>query len=81
MTDEVSIFASPGEFEPATFAIRPLVELGTVRFELSDLRSPNGATIPASRVEVCIVEPTVVQIHFSPSQRPGNGEPVHWVAK
>ena len=24
--DEVSIFASPGEFEPATFAIRPLRE-------------------------------------------------------
>ncbi len=81
LTDEVSIFASPGEFEQATFALRPLVELGIVRCDVGDLRGPNGATIPASSMDVYIVEPTVEQVDFARSQHPGHGEMVRWVAK
>ena len=81
LMDEVSIFASPGEFEPATFAVRPLAELSTVTFEVGDLHGPNGATIPASSVDIYIVEPTVVQMNWLASQHPGKGESVRWVAK
>ncbi len=74
LVDEVSLSASLGEFEPATFAIRPLVALGTVTFAVGDLRGPKGAIIPASSIDVYIVEPTVEQIGLT-------GNQVRWVAK
>jgi len=74
LADQVSIFAAPGEFEPATLALRPLVELGTISFQVGDLHGPNGAKIPASSVDVYIVAPTVEQIGLT-------GDTVRWVAK
>ena len=54
LTDKVSIFASPGEFEPATFALHPLDDLGEVTFTVNDFVSKDGQTISADRVDVYI---------------------------
>lgn len=77
ITNKVSIFASPGEFEPATFAIRPLKNLGTVKFSCSDFMGPGGARISRSNVDVYIVEPTVERIGL---MGPEAGK-CRWVAK
>lgn len=62
VTNKVSIFASPGEYEPATFAIRPLKDLSIVKFSCDSFIGPRGAKIASSSIEISIVEPTVEQI-------------------
>jgi hypothetical protein len=58
VTDAVRVFASPGEYEPATFSIRSSVELKGVRVELaSDLKGRGGSAIPKAAVEVRLVDP------------------------
>ena len=54
LTDKVSIFASPGEFEPATFALHPLDDLGEVTFTVNDFVAKGGQTISADRVDAYI---------------------------
>ena len=44
-------FATPGEFEPVTFAIYPLRPLQNLKVRVSALTSPSGE-IPAGRIEV-----------------------------
>jgi hypothetical protein len=51
---EISIFAAPGEYEPASFFIVP-AEDTTVTFELSDLRSASHA-IPQSALDLKLVK-------------------------
>lgn len=47
------LFASPGEREPGVVAVTPLRDLeGTVDLVVSDLTGDNGATIPASAVDI-----------------------------
>jgi len=48
---ELAATAAPGEYEPATVAIRALQDLSGVRVEVGELNS-GAATIPASAVEV-----------------------------
>jgi len=56
IADVIRIFASQGEFEPATFLIRPQRPLQNVLIELgNDLISSNGARIPKSNVRLGIV--------------------------
>lgn len=52
---ETSIFASLGECEPVTFAVRPLRDLGKARVTVSDFAGPDGATIPSSAWDVRVV--------------------------
>ena len=53
----LELFAAPGEFEPATFAIRPDRDLRTVAVTVeSDLARPAGGTIPAGNVTIRTVE-------------------------
>lgn len=72
-----SIFASPGEFEQATFAIRPLRNLGTVTFTRSDFTGPGGAVIPSSVVDMYIMEPSVEEWSTDPRWV----DDCEWVAK
>lgn len=74
IAESASIFASPGESEPATFAIRPVRDLGMVEFSCGRLLRAGGSSIPSSNIDVYIVEPTVEQIGLS-------GETIHWAAK
>ena len=58
MTGTVRVFASPGEYEPATFSIRSAVELKGIRVELAgDLKGAQGSTIAKAAVEVRLVDP------------------------
>jgi len=47
---ELSIFASLGEYEPATFCVYPLKELPKCELTISDLRGPG--IIPSDEVEI-----------------------------
>ncbi|MDP7637699.1 MAG: hypothetical protein QF577_09155, partial [Phycisphaerae bacterium] len=58
VTGTVRVFASPGEYEPATFSIRSAVELKGIRVELAgDLKGAQGSTIAKAAVEVRLVDP------------------------
>ena len=58
ISDAISIFAAPGEYEPATFSIRALQEFKTVQVELAgDLEGQKGAKIPKAAVEIRLVDP------------------------
>ena len=58
LVDTVSLYAAPGEYEPATVAIRALSDLKSVSVTLADdLRNETGTVIPASAVDVRLVDP------------------------
>jgi len=58
VTDTVRVFASPGEYEPATFSIRSGVELKGIRVQLAgDLTDNQGSTIRRTAVEIRLVDP------------------------
>lgn len=48
-------YAAQGERRSLTIAVRPLVDLGPTGVEMSDLRGPGGAVIPAARATVSVV--------------------------
>jgi hypothetical protein len=52
MKDEIKSFAALGEFESFTFAVYPLKDLEDCEVTVSDLASKDGATLPASEVDV-----------------------------
>jgi len=49
---ELAGFASLGEYEPFTFSVFPLRDLGAVSVSVSDLASKAGSRIPADAVEI-----------------------------
>lgn len=51
LTDRLSMFASPGEYESKVFCVRALKDLGTVKVRGGELQS-GGVTIPAGAVRV-----------------------------
>jgi hypothetical protein len=55
VTDPLSAFASAGELEPIVFSVYPLRDVGEVAIAVSDLTTPEGASIPASAVAVGVV--------------------------
>ncbi|MBE3068987.1 MAG: hypothetical protein IMZ66_01995, partial [Planctomycetes bacterium] len=54
-TSTARLFAAPGEYEPASFALRPKERLASVMIAGGDLTGPAG-TIPAANVRVRSVE-------------------------
>jgi len=52
LTDRLEFFATPGEYEPVTVAIRALRPLAEVTVQASALVGPAGATIPAEALDV-----------------------------
>jgi len=55
LSEVISLFASPGEYEPASFSIRAPQDLQDVTIQISDLTS-GGTTIPASAVDIDVVK-------------------------
>lgn len=55
-TQEISLFASPGEFEPATFSLYALRELGDIEISASNLRGEKGEIIPADNIDLRVVK-------------------------
>jgi len=52
IADRLVLFASPGEYEPATFALHAIGPLRGVTTSASDLTAPSGAVIASENVEV-----------------------------
>jgi hypothetical protein len=52
----LAVALAPGEYEPATFAIRPLKDLRNVTVEVTDLAGPGGAVLPRAAVRLDIVK-------------------------
>jgi hypothetical protein len=76
VTGTVRVFASPGEYEPATFSIRSAVELKGIRVELaSDLKSSQGSTIRRTAVEIRLVDLRKTRWTSRPTRRGGSGLP------
>ncbi len=56
VVDRVAIFASPGEVEPVSLAIRTLRPLAGVRAVPSDFQGPGGVLLPARVIDVRVVK-------------------------
>ncbi len=56
ISDRIEMAAAPGEFEPATFLVRPQQDLKRCSLAMAgDLEGPRGSRIPAANVEFGIV--------------------------
>jgi len=55
LSDEINVRACPGEYEPASFVVRPPREIKALTASVSDLRGDNGL-IPSSAVDVRVVK-------------------------
>jgi hypothetical protein len=55
LTGGLEAFATPGEFEPVSFAVRALRALTDVTVTVSDLQGPRGAVLPADVFDVRVV--------------------------
>jgi hypothetical protein len=57
--DRLAIFACPGEYEPATFGIYAIRDLGKVRFSVGQLVADSNLAIPSDAVEVRVVKSVI----------------------
>jgi hypothetical protein len=58
LTDKLSVFAAPGEYEPVTISIRAGIELKGLQVMLTGvLKNQAGDTIPTSAVDIRLVDP------------------------
>ena len=65
---ELRLRATPGEYVPITFAIRPLRELGATRIRIEEPKSPRGSIGPAS-FEVAAVRHAASPVEESKTSR------------
>ena len=72
----LEIDSALGEIESASFLVRPTSDLKAQDVRPSDLRGPDGATIPASAVDVKIVKVWWSGVSNWDSDRHGREEPV-----
>lgn len=61
ITNVIRIFATPGEYEPVTFAVYPFNNRKNVSIQMGDFSGPNGSVISNTCVNVSIVK-TWVQV-------------------
>jgi len=61
---DLAIFAAPGEYEPVTFTVYPLADVGPARVTAGPLRC-GGAEIPAANVDVRSVRYMLVRPNYS----------------
>src|ERR1039458_4602812 len=56
-SESVRCFAARGQYEPLTFGLRSLEDLGRVTVRVDQLRSEEGAVIPADHVDIRMARP------------------------
>ena len=56
LNGSMRLLATPGEFEPGSFVVYPLKNVDRFEITASDLQSEQGATIPASSVDLKLVK-------------------------
>ncbi len=56
ITSTITCIATPGEYEPASFVIRAQEKLSRLRFDIPELRSANGSSIPARSLDLRVVK-------------------------
>ena len=54
--EPVRIFAAKGEYEPGSFLVYPLKNLGKVSFSLTPFRSKDGKTFPAKQLDLKVIK-------------------------
>ena len=52
----VRIFAAKGEYEPGSFLVYPLRDLGKVAFDLTPFRTADGKVFPADRLDLKMIK-------------------------
>lgn len=55
LSNTISLTATPGEYEPASFVLRPLSDVRSLELVVSDFKSKKG-TIPSSNIDIKIVK-------------------------
>ncbi|MDP7238678.1 MAG: DUF6067 family protein, partial [Candidatus Latescibacteria bacterium] len=60
IVSSLSISACRGEFEPITFSMYPLTDIESLKVTVSDLKGPDGSSIPASAIDIRKVTPQSV---------------------
>ena len=56
ISDTLSVVATPGEYEPASFVIRANENIESLALTVSDLKTQRGRTIPSSHVDIKLVK-------------------------
>ncbi len=56
LSDTIAFTATPGEYEPATFVLRPVKDFPKTVFELSNLKGSDGHVIDRSALDLKIVK-------------------------
>ncbi len=65
---ELSAFASPGEYEPMSLAVRALQNLGDVAVRCGPLTGPGGGQIPPAAIDVRAVRFLQKKPHYSKTE-------------
>ena len=56
VSDTLSVVATPGEYEPASFVIRANEDIESLALTVSDLKTQGGRTISSSQVDIKVVK-------------------------
>jgi len=64
LNPELRTFAAPGQYEPVTFTVFPLTDVGPARLEASPLRC-GAAVIPAANIDLRAVRYMLVRPNYS----------------
>ena len=79
MKDEIRSFAALGEIESFTFAVYPLKDLSDCQAAISDLKTEDGATLPASAFDVRTLRYMELQTGmYSPAYKTIANIPLKW---
>ena len=52
LSNTIPVVATPGEYEPASFIVRPAEEITSLKVEATDLKKDDGSVIPASNIDI-----------------------------
>ncbi len=56
LSDTLNVVATPGEYEPASFVVRPERDIERLTFHVTDLKATTGRRIAASAVDLKVVK-------------------------
>ena len=74
IVDRISVFASPAEYELATFCLRPLQDLADVKFDVGTFKNAKGEPISGITADLYVLRPTIEQYNYA-------GSTCRWQAK